>query len=359
MNRISISRPHLSDAEKNAVMAVLESGHLAQGPRTAEFEEGFASMIHVKHAVAVANGTCALHIALLAEGIGPGDEVITTPFTFMATVSTILFAGAKPVFVDIQEDTCNIDPDQIEAAITPRTRAILPVHLYGQLCDMGPIQAIADKHGLKIIEDACQSVLAADHGRYAGSFGTGTFSFYATKNLTTGEGGMITTNDDAVAEKARMLRSHGMKQRYYHEMLGFNFRMTDIQAAIGLAQLVKLNELTRRRRENAAYLSTHIHSVPTPKAARSESSHVWHQYTVRLPNQNERDAAVQKLNDAGIDTGIYYPVPIHKQKPIAGLIGDVHLPIAERAAEQVMSLPVHPLLSEGDLQRICEEVNAL
>lgn len=359
MNRISISKPHLTDAEKNAVMAVLDSGHLAQGPRVAEFEAAFAAMLKVKHAVAVANGTCALHIALLAEGIGSGDEVITTPFTFMATVSAILFTGAKPVFVDIQEETLNIDPELIEAAITPQTRAILPVHLYGQLCDMGRIMAIAEKHGLKVIEDACQSVLAADNGKFAGSYGTGTFSFYATKNLMTGEGGMLTTNDDAVAEKARMLRSHGMKQRYYHEFLGFNYRMTDIQAAIGLAQLERLEENTRRRRENAAYLNANLHSVETPKTARGESTHVWHQYTIRLPDEQARDAAVMKLGDAGIDTGIYYPVPAHRQKSVSGWVNGVYLPVAEKAAQQVLSLPVHPLLSADDLQRISEEVNAL
>ncbi len=358
MNRIYISKPHLGDAEKSAVMAVLDSGHLAQGPRTAEFETGFASMIGVKHAVAVANGTCALQIALLADGIGPGDEVITTPFTFMATVSTILFTGAVPVFVDIQEDTFNIDPDLIEAAITPRTKAILPVHLYGQLCDMNRIMAIAAKHGLKVIEDACQSVLATDGERYAGAFGTGTFSFYATKNMMTGEGGMVTTNDDAVAEKARMLRNHGMKQRYYHEALGFNYRMTDIQAAIGLAQIGKLPELTRRRRENASYLNERIRSVRTPRA-RLESAHVWHQYTVRFADQEKRDAAARQLAEDGIDTGIYYPIPAHRQKSIASLVGEVSCPVAETAARQVLSLPVHPLLSTEELDRIVEKVNRL
>jgi dTDP-4-amino-4,6-dideoxygalactose transaminase len=358
MNRIFISKPNITEAEKDAVMAVLESGHLAQGPRTAEFEAGFAAMIGVRHAVAVANGTCALQIALMSEGIGPGDEVITTPFTFMATISTIFFTGARPVFVDIQEDTYNIDQDQIEAAITPRTRAILPVHLYGQLCDMDRIMAIAEKYELRVIEDACQAVLANDGQRYAGGFGTGTFSFYATKNLMTGEGGMITTNDDAVAERARMLRNHGMKQRYYHDTLGFNYRMTDIQAAIGLAQMSKLADMTRRRRENAAYLNARLHTVRTP-SARLESAHVWHQYTVRFANQEKRDAAVKQLGEAGIDTGIYYPIPAHRQKSIAAMVGEVHCPAAEEAARQVLSLPVHPLLSTEDLDRIVEKVNEL
>lgn len=358
MNRISISKPHLTDAEKKAVTDVIESGHLAQGPRTAEFEAGFASLIKVKHAIAVSNGTCALHLALLAEGVGPGDEVITTPFTFMATVSAILFTGAKPVFVDIRPDDCNIDPNLIEAAITPRTKAILPVHLYGQLCDMQPILGIAKKYGLKVIEDACQSVLASEQGNFAGGFGTGAFSFYATKNLTTGEGGMVTTNDDAIAEKCRLLRSHGMKQRYYHDILGYNYRMTDMQAAIGLVQLTKIEELTRKRRDNAAYLNQHIHSAVTPKA-HSESGHVWHQYTVRFSGQAERDAAVKKLGEAGIDSGIYYPVPVHKQKNVEGFIDETHCPAADVAAQQVLSLPVHPLLSSDDLERISQEVNKL
>jgi dTDP-4-amino-4,6-dideoxygalactose transaminase len=358
MNHIQISKPNITDAEKAAVMEVMESGFLAQGPRTALFEERFAKLCGVKHAIAVSNGTCALQIALLANDIGPGDEVITTPFTFMATANAILFAGAKPVFVDIESDTFNIDPEQIEAAITPKTKAIMPVHLYGHMCNMDRIQAIADLHGLKIIEDACQSVKAYYKGKYAGSYGTGTFSFYATKNLMTGEGGMITTNDDAVAEKCRMIRSHGMKQRYYHDMIGYNFRMMDLQAAIGLVQLDRLETMMARRRFNAGYLNQHIETVTTPKVQKG-CEHVWHQYTVKVNGGRKRDDVVKHMNNAGIDVGIYYPVPVHKQKSIQGLVGDVRMPVAEKMSVEVLSLPVHPLLSEEDLDKIVTEINKL
>lgn len=358
MNQIPISKPVVTESEKAAVLSVLDSGFLAQGPRTAEFEEKFAALCGVKHSIAVSSGTSALHIALLAHGIGVGDEVITTPFTFIATANTILFTGATPVFVDIDEETFNINADLIEAAITPRTKAIMPVHLYGQICDMDRLQAIADKYDLIIIEDACQAVMATYKGQYAGSFGTGAFSFYATKNLSTGEGGMITTDDDHIAEMCRMIRQHGMKRRYYHDLLGYNFRMTDIQAALGLVQLGKIADFTAQRRANAAYFDAHITSVITPKT-RPECEHVWHQYTVRVRDGMNRDAAVEQLHDAGIGTGIYYPVPIHKQMSMVNIVKDVSLPIADRMAEQVFSLPVHPLLSTDDLSKIVCEVNKL
>jgi perosamine synthetase len=278
---IPVSKPYIGEAEKQAVMEVLDSGMLAQGPRTAKFEERFAQACGVKHAVATSSGTTALHIALLAHGIGEGDEVITTPFTFIASANSILFTGAKPVFVDIQPDTFNLDPGLIERAITPKTKAIMPVHLYGYVCDMDALQAIADKHGLIIIEDACQAVGASYKDKKAGSFGTGCFSLYATKNVMSGEGGMITTNDDAIAEQCQLLRSHGMKRRYYHDMLGFNFRMTDLCAAIGLVQLDRLEDFTAKRRANAAYLNSKINSVITPRV-KENYGHVWHQYTVRV-----------------------------------------------------------------------------
>lgn len=356
--RIPISRPNITDAEKTAVLHVLDSGFLAQGAKTAEFEERFAQTCGVKHAIAVSSGTSALHLALLAHDIGPGDEVITTSFTFMATANAILFTGATPIFVDIEPKTFNIDPEQIEAAITPRTKAILPVHLYGQMCDMDRIQAIAEKYGLKIIEDACQAVTATYKGRFAGSFGVGVFSFYATKNLSTGEGGMITTDDACIAEKCRMMRHHGMKRRYYHEALGYNYRMTDMQAAIGIAQLERLETLTAQRQKNAAYLNFHLRSVTTPKV-QNGYGHVWHQYTVRVNGSLDRDAAAEKLREAGIETGVYYPIPIHKQQPMMQVVGNITLTATEEAAQQVLSLPVHPQLSPEDLEIIVAEVNKL
>jgi perosamine synthetase len=355
---IPISKPYIGEAEKQAVMEVLESGMLAQGPRTAKFEDRFAQVCGVKHAIATSSGTTALHIALLANDVGAGDEVITTPFTFIASANSILFCGAKPVFVDIDEETFNIDPAFIENAITPRTKAILPVHLYGYVCDMDALQAIADKHHLKIIEDACQAVGAAYQNKFAGSFGTGCFSLYATKNVMAGEGGMITTNDDALAEKCRMLRNHGMKRRYYHDMMGFNFRMTDLCAAIGLAQLDRLDDFTAKRRANADYLNSKIESGITPKV-KAGYSHAWHQYTIRVNGNRDRDAAVAQLNAAGIGTGIFYPVPAHQQGYVREIVGETTLPVAEKLAKEVISLPVHPQLSQADLESIVIAVNQL
>ncbi len=356
---IPISKPFIGDAEKQAVLEVLDSGMLVQGPRTAKLEEKFAAVCGTRFAIATSSGTTALHIALLAHGIGPGDEVITTPFTFIASVNSIIYTGAKPVFVDIEEDTFNLNPALIEAAITPRTKAIMPVHLYGYVCDMDALQAIADRHHLVIIEDACQAVGATFKGKVAGSFGTGCFSLYATKNIMCGEGGMITTNDDALARRCRMLRNHGMERRYYHDMLGYNFRMTDLHAAIGLAQIERLGEFTARRRANADYLNAHIKSVLTP-AVRPGYGHVWHQYTIRVDRGRDRDAAVKQLNEAGVGTGIFYPVPANKQAHLVEMgLGDVSLPVAERLAQEVISLPVHPQLGQADLETIVAEVNKL
>ena len=356
---IPISKPFIGEAEKQAVLEVLDSGMLAQGPRTAKFEERFAAVCGVKHAIATSSGTTALHVALLANHIGEGDEVITTPFTFIASVNSIVYVGARPVFVDIEAETFNIDPALIEAAITPRTKAILPVHLYGYPCDMDAIMDIAARHHLAVIEDAAQAVGAEYKGRRTGSYGTGCFSLYATKNVMCGEGGMITTDDDALAQRCRMIRSHGMQRRYYHDMLGYNFRMTDVHAAIGLAQMDRLDEFTAKRRANAAYLNAHITRVVTPQV-RPGYAHVWHQYTVRLDKGRDREAAVKRLADAGVGTGIFYPVPANKQAHLVKMgLGDVSLPVAERLAEEVISLPVHPHLSQADLETIVAEVNKL
>jgi dTDP-4-amino-4,6-dideoxygalactose transaminase len=355
---IAISRPCIGEKEKAAVMQVLDSGILSQGPKTALFEEEFARLCGVKHAIAVSSGTSALHIALLAHNVGPGDEVITTPFTFAATANAILFVGATPVFVDIEKETFNIDLDLIEQAVTPRTRAIIPVHLYGHMCDMEKLQAIADRHGLIIIEDACQAVCASFQGRFAGSFSTAAFSLYGTKNITCGEGGMITTNDDEIAETCRLLRSHGMKQRYHHERLGYNFRMSEIAGAIGLAQLERVVAFAEQRRANAAYLSHHIKTLITP-VERDGAVHAWHQYTVRVNGHRDRDEVADRLNQAGIGTGIYYPVPLHRQTYLREIVGEITLPVAERMAREVLSLPVHPQLSQADLETIVYEVNRL
>jgi len=355
---IPIAKPFIGEEEKKLVLEVLESRMLAQGPKVAALEEAFQKVSGVKHAIATTSGTTALHTALLAHNIGPGDEVITTPFTFISSANSILFTGARPVFVDIEEDTFNIDPELIEAAITPKTKAILPVHLYGYVCDMDAIMAIAEKYNLIIVEDACQAVGATYNGKAAGSWGTGTFSLYATKNVMSGEGGMITTDSDEIAEKCKLLRSHGMKVRYYHEELGYNYRMSDLHAAIGLAQMGRLENFTKSRRENAQFLTDNITSVITPKV-KPGYGHVWHQYTVRIDGDRDRDSAIKKLNEAGIGTGIFYPVPVHKQGYMQEIVGEFSLPISEKLAKQVVSLPVHPQVSQADLEKIVAEVNKL
>lgn len=353
---INIAKPQIGEEEKKAVMEVLDSGMIAQGPRVKAFEEAFAAMCGVKHAVATTSGTTALHVALLSAGIGEGDEVITTPFTFIASANSILYTGARPVFVDIDPVTYNLNPDLIEAAITPRTKAILPVHLFGLSCDMDPIMAIARKYGLEVIEDACQSHGALYRGRRVGSFGIGTFSLYPTKNMTSAEGGMIITDEDVVAEKCRVIRQHGMRRRYYHDELGFNFRMTDVHAAIGLEQLKKLQGKNDQRRANASFLSENLKGVAVP-CTPDGYEHVYHQYTVRVPD-GKRDALRTYLLENGVGSEVYYPVPVHQQSFYMSELGyQITLLEAERAAREVLSLPVHPALSHSDLETIVARVN--
>jgi perosamine synthetase len=352
---IHIAKPQLGDEEKAAVMAVLDSGMLAQSKRVAEFEARFAEFCGVKHAVAVASGTASLWVTLMAHGIGPGDEVITTPFSFIASSNCILYVGAQPVFVDIEPDTCLIDATAIEAKITERTRAILPVHLYGQPCDMTAIMDIADRHNLIVIEDACQAHGATFEGQQVGSFGTGCFSFYPTKNMTTGEGGIVTTNDDALADRLRLLRNHGQSERYRHEILGYHFRTTDIQAAIGLVQLEKLPAWNEQRIANAQYLSDRLRGVRIP-TVRPGRRHVFHQYTIRVPR--DRQAFQDHLKEQGVGSAIHYPCPIHHQPVYTSLGYKDVLPQAESVAQEVLSLPVYPALSEADLDRIVAAVNS-
>lgn len=367
---ISIASPLMGEEEKEAVLRVLNSGQLAQGEQVALFEQQFAELCQVQHAVAVSTGTAALHLALLAHGIGQGDEVITTAFTFAATANAILLVGATPVFVDIDAETYTIDPALIEAALTPRTKAIVPVHLYGHPCDMKSIMQLAESHRLQIIEDACQAHAAAIEGIPVGSFGTGCFSFYPTKNMTTGEGGMVTTNDPAIAEQVRILRNQGQAQRYVQTALGYNQRMTNLQAAIGLAQLSKLERFTGQRIVNAHYLTEGLSGAVKTPIARPGYRHVYHQYTIQVPD--ERDAWAAKLHERGIGTGIHYPIPVYAQPfyrastsqfrlAAASVTGEAptSLPVTEAAARQVLSLPVHPAVSEDDLATIVREVLAL
>jgi perosamine synthetase len=352
---IRIAQPFIGEEEKAAVLAVLDSGQLVNGPVTRELEEEFAREVSgTAEAVAVANGTAALHLALLAHGIGPGDEVVTTAFTFQATANMVLATGARPVFVDIGDDY-NIDPSLIEAAITPRTKAILPVHLFGLLCDMDAIGAIARRHGLKVVEDAAQAHGAQVCGNRAGSFGTGCFSFYATKNMTSGEGGMVTADDGAFAERLRLLRSHGEESRYSSAVLGFNYRLSEMAAALGISQLRKLALFNKKRLENARYLSEHLEGVILPPPSWDGASS-WHLYTIAVRSGREELSAW--LRDRGIQSGVYYPTPVPDQPLYRGLdYSGECCPNARRLAAQVISLPVHPGLSQEDLDTIVAAVN--
>jgi perosamine synthetase len=354
---IRIAQPLIGEEERRAVLAVLDSGQLASGPITRRLEEEFAREVsQTREAVSVANGTAALHVALMAHDIGPGDEVITTPFTFQATANMVLAVGATPVFVDVCEDG-NIDPARVEAAVTPRTRAILPVHLYGRLSDMTALLPIAKRHGLALIEDAAQAHRAAMAGKRAGSFGAGCFSFYATKNMTAGEGGMLTTDDPALAERMRRIRSHGEAERYQSVEVGFNYRMTDIASALALAQLPRLAGFNERRRGNAAFLSDRLKGVGLPPAPVEPESMVWHQYTLRV--SEGRNELVTWLRERDIEAGVYYPTLLPDQ-PLYKKLGFSAgaFPVARRLTREVLSLPVHPALSEDDLNQIADAVNS-
>ncbi len=355
---IPIAKPIIGKEEQDAILEVINSGQLVQGARVQEFEKRFAQLCGVEHAIATSSGTTALHIALLAHEIGAGDEVITSPFSFIASANCALYVDAHPVFADIEPDYFTINPVEVEKHITPRTKAILPVHLYGQACDMDPILEIARKHNLTIVEDACQAHGAVYKGRPVGSFGTACYSLYATKNITTIEGGMIVTNDAQVAERARLLRSHGSPRTYEHVALGFNMRTTDLNAAIGLVQLNKLQKWNSARRENAAYLSTNLEKIPgvvVPKV-RKGCEHIFHQYTIRIQN---RDTAAQKLREKGVGVGIHYPTPIHLQPFYKQLGYTDSLPNAEAASREVLSLPVHPSLTRSDLDYIINTIKEL
>ena len=353
---IPIARPLVGEEEKRAVIEVLESGQLAEGSRVKAFEASFAEYCGVEYAVAVNSGTAALIVALQAHGVGPGDEVITSPFSFIATATSIIACGATPVFVDVDPFDLNLDPNRIEDAITDATKAIMPVHLYGHPADMTAIAELAEDNELALVEDAAQAHGAEHAGRRAGSFGTGCFSFYPTKNMTTGEGGIITTDDAEVARLCRIIRNHGQETRYRSEYFGLNYRMTDLAAAIGNVQLTHIEAWTEARIRNAAKLSSLITAVETPRV-REGDRHVFHQYTIRV--NGDRDALQKRLLEAGVGSAIHYPMPIHKQ-PIMiqmGIGQDADVPVAEAAAASVLSLPVHPSLTEEDLEHIARVVN--
>jgi len=353
---IPAAQPIIGAEEREAVDRVLRSGMLTSGPEVAAFEQEFAAqLVDGRTCVAVSSGTSGQHLGLLAAGVGPGDEVIVPSFTFAATANTVALTGATPVFADIEPATFCLDPAAVEAAVTPRTKGIMPVHLYGHPADMTGLQAVADRHGLAIYEDAAQAHGASWLGRPCGTFGVfAMFSLYPTKNMTSGEGGMVSCADESVARMMRLLRNQGMERRYENEVVGFNARMTDIHAAIGRVQLRRLDGWTARRQQNAKHLDANLRGVVVPPVA-DGAVHVYHQYTIRVPQ--DRDGFARALADEhGVGTGVYYPVPNHRLPSFAQ---ELDLPETERAAREALSLPVHPSLSEDDLATIVAAVQAV
>ena len=354
---IPIADPEVGDAELKGVVDVLESGQLAAGDAVDEFEERFADYCGADHAVATTNGTTALHTALVAAGVEPGDTVVTTPYSFVATANTIRFAGAEPAFADIDPETFNLDPHAVEELVRERdgdVDAIMPVHLYGLPAEMDHLNEIAEEYDVPLVEDAAQAHGSEYNGDTAGSLGDAAcFSFYPTKNMTTGEGGMITTDDDEIAAAARQFVNHGRSQSgYEHVDVGHNFRMTNLCAAIGVAQMDRVRGFNEARREHAAYLTegladTHAKTPTEPEGLR----HVYHQYTIRVGN---RDALREQLDEHGVGTGIYYPNPIHELEAYDDYTGPADLDVAERVATESLSLPVHPNLTHDDLETIVD-----
>lgn len=356
---IPAAKPIVGEEERAAVDAVLASGMLAQGAEVASFEQEFSEQLTPgAEVVAVNSGTSALHIGLLASGIGEGDEVIVPSFTFAATGNSVALTGASPVFADIEPDYFCLDPDSIRASITERTKGIMPVHLYGHPANMVEIRKIAAEFGLQIFEDAAQAHGASLNGEMVGTFGSfAGFSLYPTKNMTSGEGGMISTKDPQIARRARLLRNQGMEVQYQNELVGLNNRMTNIHAAIGRVQLRKLEGWTKTRQENAAFLSANLEGVVVPPVAEG-AVHVYHQYTIRVAD--DRDGFANALREEyKVGCGVYYPIPNHRLPSLAHFAPGLELPNTEAAAKEVISLPVHPSLSQEDLDRIVEAVNAV
>jgi len=354
---LKIQYEAIQEEINDAVLGVLHSTHFIMGPQGKALEEEIAAYHGVKHAVAVASGTDALHLALLAAGIKRGDEVITSPFTFIATAEAVSYIGAIPVFVDIRPDTFNIDVLKIEAAITKKTKAILPVHLYGQSADMDGLMRIAKKHGLRVIEDCAQSFGAEYRGKKTGSFGdAGCFSFFPSKNLGAyGDGGMLITDDANLAERAQSLRNHGSRVRYYHDEIGFNSRLDEVQAAILRIKFRRINEYNEKRRQNALQYNKHLSvaGIRTPQEL-PDTKHVYHQYTIALKN---RDRVKQTLDSGKVSSMIYYPVPLHLQAAYKDLgLKPGSLPVSELAAAEVLSLPMYPELSEAQIKEVADAV---
>ncbi len=359
--KVPIAQPVTGEEECRAAEKVIRSGMLAQGPVVAEFEKKFAAYCGTKHAIAVNNGTAALHAALHGAGVGPGDEVIVPSFSFIASATCVNMSGAVPVFVDVDEKTFNISPEEVAAAITPRTKAVIGVHLFGQPVDLHPVMRTCEQEGIALIEDAAQAHGALYRGQRVGSFGAaGCFSFYPTKNMTTGEGGMVTTEDDELAAKVRVFINHGQSRKYHHATLGYNYRMTDVAAAIGLVQLGRLDGFNITRNYNARFLDSRIRApgIETP-VARPDVYHVFHQYVVKVTGEfpMERSVLMELLASKEIGSAVHYPTPIHRQPLYASMNPEAICPVSGRLAGQVLSLPVHPLVVDEQLEFICETIN--
>lgn len=353
------AKPIIGDDEREAVDRVLRGGMIAQGPEVAAFEAEFSDhFVPGRPSVAVNSGTAGLHLGLLAAGVGPGDEVIVPSFTFAATGNSVALTGGTPVFVDIEPETFTLDPEAVAAAITPKTKGILPVHLYGHPARMRELESLAAERGVALYEDAAQAHGASLDGRPVGSFGEfAMFSLYPTKNMTSGEGGMVTTATEEIARRVKLLRNQGMEKQYENEIVGFNARMTDIHAAIGRVQLTKVDAWTKQRKQNAAFLDENLRGVVIPPVAEG-AEHVYHQYTVRVTA--DRDGFVAALKaEHNVGAGVYYPIPNHRLPSLAPYAPGLELPETERAAREVVSLPVHPSLSQNDLERIVAAVNAV
>lgn len=353
------AKPIIGEEERKAVDAVLSTGMVAQGPQVAAFEQEFGDqLVDGRACVAVNSGTSGLHLGLLAAGVGPGDEVIVPSFTFAATANSVALTGATPVFVDIEPTWFCLDPRAVEAAITERTKAIMPVHLFGHPADMTALGDIAERHGVMLFEDAAQAHGATWGGASVGSFGAfAMFSLYPTKNMTSGEGGMVSCATDELVRRVKLLRNQGMERQYANEVIGLNNRMTDIHAAIGRVQLTKVGGWTKTRQENAAFLDAHLEGVVVPAVA-DNATHVYHQYTIRVAE--DRDEVVRRLREEfQVGSGVYYPIPNHRLESLTKYAPGLDLPETEKAAAEVLSLPVHPSLSQDDLDRIVAAVNTV
>ena len=341
------------------IAEVLETTAFILGPNVRAFEEEAAAYLGVRHAIGCASGTDALHLALLASGVGPGDEVITSPFTFIATAEAIRYVGATPVFVDIDPKTFNIDPAAIEFAITGKTRAVMPVHLFGQPVDMAQISGLCERNGLLLIEDCAQSFGASINGHQTGSLGISAgYSFFPSKNLGCyGDGGLVATTSDEVAAKVRMLRNHGSEVRYYHDVIGYNSRLDEIQATILRVKLRHIDEFNRERRGVAHRYSELMADLPVQTPYEDGLGvHVYHQYTLLC---DRREAVMEALQKAGVSSAVYYPVPLHQQKVFAESCAEMSLPITESVSKRCFSLPIYPELEDSDICRVVEVIRGV